>query len=172
MEIGEKIRQIRKLSGLTQEQLAEKMSISRQTISKWESNITTPDLESIVRFSKLFQVSLDDLLLTEGETLAKGDEKITIKDLIRINNYNRKMTLLLISGLIFLMISILAVIVVLSIYSTTSSIQYMLYRYIAVGEYAYAPVEYKNFFVPAIVSGVIGVVLCCIYIIEKFNVKK
>ena len=66
MEIGNKLNQLRKLSGMTQEQLAEKLNVSRQTISKWESGGTSPDLESIVKVSKLFHVSLDDLLM-EGD---------------------------------------------------------------------------------------------------------
>ena len=66
MEIGNKINQLRKLSGMTQEQLAEKLNVSRQTISKWESDSTSPDLESIVKISRIFHVSLDDLL-KEGE---------------------------------------------------------------------------------------------------------
>ena len=45
MEIGNKINHLRKLSGMTQEQLAEKLNVSRQTISKWESDSTSPDLE-------------------------------------------------------------------------------------------------------------------------------
>ena len=57
MEIGNKINQLRKLSGMTQEQLAEKLNVSRQTISKWESDSTSPDLESIVKISRIFHVS-------------------------------------------------------------------------------------------------------------------
>jgi len=66
MEIGSKINQLRKLSGMTQEQLAEKLNVSRQTISKWELDSSSPDLESIVKISRIFHVSLDDLL-KEGE---------------------------------------------------------------------------------------------------------
>ena len=67
MKIGNKLNQLRKLSGMTQEQLAEKIDVSRQTISKWESDSTSPDLESIVKISRIFYVSLDDLL-KEAET--------------------------------------------------------------------------------------------------------
>ena len=66
MQIGNKINQLRKLSGMTQEQLAEKLNVSRQTISKWESGSSSPDIESVVKVSEIFQVSLDDLL-KEGE---------------------------------------------------------------------------------------------------------
>ena len=108
MKIGNKINQLRKLSGMTQEQLAEKLNVSRQTISKWESDSTSPDLESIVKISRIFHVSLDDLL-KEGETgvANKNGEQLTLEDLMKINLHNRKMTLLLISGLIFIMVSIL-----------------------------------------------------------------
>lgn len=81
MEIGKKINQLRKLSGMTQEQLAEKLDVSRQTISKWESGGTSPDVGSMVRVSKIFRVSLDNLLL-EGEeenVIGKNEEQITPK---------------------------------------------------------------------------------------------
>lgn len=86
MKIGNKLNQLRKLSGMTQEQLAEKIDVSRQTISKWESDSTSPDLESIVKLSRIFHVSLDDLL-GEGETSVtnRNDEQITLEDLMKIN---------------------------------------------------------------------------------------
>lgn len=95
MQIGNKIKQLRKLSGMTQEQLAEKLNVSRQTVSKWESGGSAPDIESIVKVSKIFQLSLDDLL-QEGETVVtdKNDERITLEDLVKINLHNRRMTLL------------------------------------------------------------------------------
>ena len=58
MELGKKIYQLRKLSGMTQEQLAEKLSISRQTLSKWENGAGMPDVECVVRLSLLWQTSL------------------------------------------------------------------------------------------------------------------
>ena len=92
MELGKKIQQLRKLSGMTQEQLAEKCNVSRQTISKWEAESSVPDLESVVVISKLFQVSLDDLLIKE-DTVEKTNrnEQITLEDLVKINLYNQKM---------------------------------------------------------------------------------
>ena len=145
MEIGNKINQLRKLSGMTQEQLAEKLNVSRQTISKWESDSTSPDLESIVKISRIFHVSLDDLL-KEGEAgvANKTDEQITLEDLMKINLHNRKMTLLLISGLIFIMVSILNFAYVIALQSTTLSTQYMLYRYIVTGQYENAPIDYMR----------------------------
>lgn len=62
MNLGNKICELRKLSGITQEQLAEKLSISRQTLSKWEKGNSLPDIESIVNISKLFQISFQSIL--------------------------------------------------------------------------------------------------------------
>lgn len=168
MEIGNKINQLRKLSGMTQEQLAEKLNVSRQTISKWESDRTSPDLESIINISRIFHVSLDDLL-KEGEAGAanKKDEQLTLEDLMKINLHNRKMSLLLISGLIFIMVSILNFAYVVALHNTTLSTQYMLYRYIATGQYESAPVDYMRLMTPSIIAGAIGVILFISYAIEK-----
>lgn len=168
MEIGNKINQLRKLSGMTQEQLAEKLNVSRQTISKWESDSTSPDLESIVKISRIFHVSLDDLL-KEGEAgvANKTDEQITLEDLMKINLHNRKMTLLLISGLIFIMVSILNFAYVIALQSTTLSTQYMLYRYIVTGQYENAPIDYMRLMIPSIIAAAIGVILFINYTIER-----
>lgn len=169
MEIGNKLNQLKKLSGMTQEQLAEKLNVSRQTISKWESGSTSPDLESIVKVSKLFHVSLDDLL-TEGDEGVenRNNEQITLEDLMNINLHNRKMMLLLISGLIFIMVSVLNFAYVMALESTTISTQYMLYRYIATGRYENAPVDYMSFLIPSIITGVIGLILfLCYFFINR-----
>ena len=61
MEIGKKIMNLRKKNGLSQEELAEKVGVARQTISKWELGETSPDLKQAKELSKIFNVSLDEL---------------------------------------------------------------------------------------------------------------
>lgn len=61
MEFGNKILELRKKAGLSQEQLAEQMGVARQTISKWELGETAPDIEESRKLSKIFNISLDDL---------------------------------------------------------------------------------------------------------------
>ena len=61
MEIGNKIMNLRKKNGLSQEELAEKVGVARQTISKWELGETAPDLKQAKELSKIFNVSLDEL---------------------------------------------------------------------------------------------------------------
>lgn len=62
MTIGEKIYTLRTKSGMTQEQLAEKMGVSRQAISKWESDVSAPELNKLKSLANLFHVTLDELM--------------------------------------------------------------------------------------------------------------
>jgi len=69
MILSEKITQCRKQLGWSQEELAEKMGVSRQSVSKWESTNSIPDLNKIIKLAKLFNVSTDFLLKDEIETV-------------------------------------------------------------------------------------------------------
>jgi len=60
--LGEKIHRLRKGKGLSQEELASQLNVSRQAISKWELGESVPDTENVVQLSKLFEVSTDFLL--------------------------------------------------------------------------------------------------------------
>ena len=65
MILADKITELRKLSGWSQEELADKLGVSRQSVSKWEMAQSTPDMNRIVMMAKLFGVSTDYLLLDE-----------------------------------------------------------------------------------------------------------
>ena len=71
MEIEKKLKDARANAGLTQEQVAEKIMVSRQIISNWENGKSLPDIISIINLSDLYQISLDELL--------KGDTKMKEK---------------------------------------------------------------------------------------------
>lgn len=75
MEIGNKILQLRKRSGMSQEQLAEKMGVARQTISKWELGETYPDISQAKKLSSIFKVSLDELV--DNDTKEIVEEKLS-----------------------------------------------------------------------------------------------
>jgi transcriptional regulator with XRE-family HTH domain len=62
MTLSEKIQQLRKTNNLSQEQLAEKLAVSRQAISKWELGESIPDTDKVIQLSRIFQVSTDYLL--------------------------------------------------------------------------------------------------------------
>lgn len=67
MALSDKLYMLRKKSGLSQEQLAEQLSVSRQAISKWESGQSVPESEKLIAISNYFDVSLDYLLKDENE---------------------------------------------------------------------------------------------------------
>lgn len=67
MTFSEKLLKLRKGKGLSQEQLAEQLNVSRQAISKWESGSSIPESEKLLALSDYFQVSLDDLLKEGAE---------------------------------------------------------------------------------------------------------
>lgn len=86
MEFNEKLQELRKNKGLTQEELAQILYVSRTAISKWESGRGFPNIESLKSISKYFSVSLDELLSNEEIlTIAEEDTKVresNIRDLI------------------------------------------------------------------------------------------
>ena len=63
MTIGDKILNLRTAHGISQEQLAEKMDVSRQTVSKWEMDQALPQIDKVILLSEIFKVSTDELLL-------------------------------------------------------------------------------------------------------------
>lgn len=62
MSLGEKIRERRKKAGLSQEELAEKLHVSRQAVTKWETDRGIPDVANLIAVSDLFGISLDELI--------------------------------------------------------------------------------------------------------------
>lgn len=86
MEFHEKLQELRKNRGLTQEELAEALYVSRTAISKWESGRGMPSIESLKAISKFFAVTMDDLLSSEELlVIAEDDHKqkeMHIRDLI------------------------------------------------------------------------------------------
>ncbi len=76
---GEYLKKLRTENKLSQEQLAEKLGVSRQSISKWEQGISTPDIDNFVKLSKLYSVSVDSMLkgeeLNEARSVAYADKK-------------------------------------------------------------------------------------------------
>lgn len=69
MDLGKKIIAMRNEKNLSQEQLAEKLNVTRQTISNWENGKFYPDIDSLVNLSKFFNVSLDNLLSYDDKVL-------------------------------------------------------------------------------------------------------
>lgn len=80
MNIADRIQSLRKTKGVSQEQLADALGVSRQAVSKWESEQTTPDLEKIILMSEYFEVTTD-YILKGIETVEEMEHK-TVGDVI------------------------------------------------------------------------------------------
>lgn len=66
MEFNNKLYELRKQKGFSQEELANRLNVSRQTVSKWEVGDSTPDMEKLVAISDLFGISLDELVMNKA----------------------------------------------------------------------------------------------------------
>lgn len=86
MEIARQIKKLRSEQGLSQEALAEKVYVSRQTISNWENEKNYPDIHSLIMLSELFDVSLDELIKGDVEVMKEEINKEEIKKFTSISN--------------------------------------------------------------------------------------
>ncbi len=94
MNFANKLKNLRKNMGFSQEKLAEKIGVSRQAVTKWETENGIPDIENIISISKLFNVSIDELLL--DEEMKKEDveylfESITEYDIDNVKSFDMKL---------------------------------------------------------------------------------
>ena len=76
MNLKDKLTKLRKDNNLTQDELAEKLYVSRQTVSNWENGKFYPDIETLILISNIFNIPLDDLLKTDKKVVIDIDKKI------------------------------------------------------------------------------------------------
>ena len=91
MTFSEKLKSIRKKAGMSQEKLAEKIGVSRQAITKWETDAGIPDIDNMMALSSLFNISLDELLSNEKTEKKQTDylyESVTEYDIDNIKRYD------------------------------------------------------------------------------------
>lgn len=93
MTFAEKLKTIRKQAGMSQEQLAEKLGVSRQAVTKWETDAGIPDIENLMAVSALFSISIDELLSNEMGTKKPEEylfESVTEYDIDEPKRYDMK----------------------------------------------------------------------------------
>ena len=93
MELGKQIKMYRQEAHLSQEELANRVYVSRQTISNWENDKSYPDVNSLVLLSEIFQISLDKLIKGDIEVMKDVIQKEEIE---KMNRYGRIYTIMLI----------------------------------------------------------------------------
>lgn len=94
MELGKQIKEHRQEAHLSQEELANRVYVSRQTISNWENDKSYPDVNSLVLLSEIFQISLDNLIKGDIEIMKDVIQKEEIE---KMNRYGKTYTIMLIA---------------------------------------------------------------------------
>ena len=93
MELGKQIKKHRQEVQLSQEKLADRVYVSRQTISNWENDKSYPDVNSLVLLSEIFQISLDNLIKGDIEVMK---DVIRKEEIVKMNRYGKIYTIMLI----------------------------------------------------------------------------
>ena len=131
MEFNNKLYSLRKQKGFSQEELANRLNVSRQTISKWEVGESTPDMEKLVAISDLFEVSLDELVLDKtpeepekaepSEQIVRSELYSDIKENVLTDDNKKKakkgLKIAAIALGVFVLIDIISFIVYVAIFS-------------------------------------------------------
>lgn len=103
MSFSEKLQKLRKDKGLSQEQLAELLDVSRQAVSKWESGQTYPEIDKLIKLSDLFNVTLDELVRdrnTENNSNIEGENKESDEEDDEYDEIDEKVESLMVGGFV------------------------------------------------------------------------
>lgn len=157
MEFSKIIKKIRNDNDLTQEELSEKLNVSRQAVSNWETDKNLPDIEIIINIAKIFSISLDDLILG-GKDMSKMENK-----LISDGSDNKRTKFYMISNIIGIIFCVLG-------FAT------ILLKGLTVEYVDETGILHENFFLlpigfSLIIIGIIIVLIGLIYYFKKNNDK-
>lgn len=112
MTFAEKLVQLRKREGYTQEEVADRLEVSRQAISRWEMGTAVPDSSNLLQISKLFKVSADYLLNDDYES---DDDLPKVKE-VKNDNVNQIMMYLIILEVMMLIMQFMAVVILNNVF--------------------------------------------------------
>lgn len=114
MNLGERLFELRKVKNLTQDEVAEKLNVTRQTVSKWETNQSTPDFDKIVPICELFEIGVEELLIgKKEEKQEKNKEQEEKKEKVLTKQEAKEKSAKVVSGSVFIYILAIALIMIL-----------------------------------------------------------
>lgn len=103
MKFNQKLIELRKKEGLSQEELGYKLNVTRQTVSKWELNQTTPEMDKLVEMSKIFHISVDELI-NESEVAANQNPILEDQPRKKEKNKHHKKILPIVIGVLIIIV--------------------------------------------------------------------
>lgn len=120
MDIGSRIKKYRECAKMSQEELADKVFVSRQTISNWETNKNYPDIKSISYLSNIFNVSLDNLIEGDIEDMKKAIIKADVKGFEKLSIiYSIELIIMIISVYPLMKLGVIGILIWIIIMITT-----------------------------------------------------
>ncbi len=182
MDLGERLYALRKSKNLTQDEVAEKLKVTRQTISKWETNQSTPDFDKIVPLCELFEIGVEELLTGKKpeevqEEQENNEEKVLTKQEVKEKSAKvvSSSIFIYIVAIAFLMIAIpvqhanpivaTSVFLLLIGWATTRMIK----NYMSMPKFEKTKEEKKQEKVIKQINGIIGSICVAIYFIVSFT---
>lgn len=101
MNLGQRLIELRKAKHLSQEEVAEKLNVTRQTISKWETNQSSPEFDKILPLCELFEISTDELITGKNNKINNSEDEI-----LNSNENKKNRTIGLTIGILLYFLSI------------------------------------------------------------------
>ena len=151
MTLGDRIYELRTTKGLSQEQFALEIEVSKETVAHWENDVVMPSIHKLILLSELFDVSLDYLI--------KGQDKINQS----INCQYRQNRIYAVIGIILMSFGMMTYVLICAMRNMNDSLEYTLYRYINFGEYTSSTINLSfayGVIVSLIVLGILSIVYC------------
>ncbi len=181
MDIGKKLFELRKAKNLSQEEVAEKLNVTRQTVSKWETNQSTPDFDKIVPLCELFEIGTEELLTgKKAEKTSYQEEqkekKVLTKEEIRVKSAEVVSTsilfyILAVAGFIFAVAFLWVdpIIVTAVFLGVIGFITARLVRhYMSVPKFEKTKKEMKEVEIMKQINGIVGAICTIIYFMISF----
>lgn len=110
MKLNEKIMNLRKKEGLSQEELAEKLNVTRQTVSKWELGTITPKIDKLTEMSRVFDITVEELISEEEiEEKETGNNPIVEDQAKKINENKTRKWPIIVVGIVLIMLIIILI---------------------------------------------------------------
>lgn len=114
MKFNEKLIKLRKSKGMSQEELGEKLNVTRQTVSKWELGITTPEMDKLIEMSKIFNITVDELIKEENIEANKEEKESKSNNIADKTKEKSIKKWIIIIAVIFLAVLIIYVLSIIS----------------------------------------------------------
>lgn len=182
MNIGEKLFELRKAKNLSQEEVADQLNVTRQTVSKWETNQSTPDFDKIIPLCELFEIGAEELLTgkkaeEKAEQTEKQEEKVFTKEEIRRKSaqvvsssvliYILAVALFIVAVAFLWIDPIIATAVFLGVVGFATA--RLIRHYMSIPKFERTKEEVKEDEVMKQINGIVGAICTAIYFIVSFS---